>query len=57
MEHDERIVGFQCLLCQYLIETDDFGFSRQKKIVDGYVTDDSYLYFRCWLVSQGEVFS
>ncbi len=55
MEHDtEQIVGFECLLCQYLIEADDFGILAAEKIVDGYVTDDSYLYFRCWLVSQGE---
>jgi hypothetical protein len=25
-----------------------------EKIIDGSVTDDSYIYFRCWLVAQGE---
>ena len=25
-----------------------------QKIIEGSVTDDSYLYFRCWLISQGK---
>ena len=24
------------------------------KIIEGWVSDDSYLYFRCWLIGQGE---
>ncbi|MBC6697234.1 DUF4240 domain-containing protein [Hymenobacter puniceus] len=25
-----------------------------QKVIDGYVSDDPYLYFRCWLIGQGE---
>ncbi|WP_052695651.1 DUF4240 domain-containing protein [Hymenobacter sp. AT01-02] len=50
----EEIIDFECLLCECLIEADDFGIMAAQKILDGYVSDDSYLYFRCWLVGQGE---
>ncbi|MCB2376465.1 DUF4240 domain-containing protein [Hymenobacter sp. BT635] len=50
----EQIIEFECLLRQYIIEADDFTVMAAQKIIDGYVSDDSYLYFRCWLVGQGE---
>jgi hypothetical protein len=50
----EEIVEFECILREYLIEADDFGIMAAQKILDGYVSDDGYLYFRCWLVGQGE---
>ncbi|MBT9393227.1 DUF4240 domain-containing protein [Hymenobacter sp. NST-14] len=49
-----QIAEFECLLCEYLLEADHFGILAAEKIIDGYVTDDSYLYFRCWLIAQGE---
>jgi hypothetical protein len=51
----EEIVEFECLMREYLIAADDFGIMAAQKIIDGYVSDDPYLYFRCWLVGQGEV--
>jgi len=49
-----QIVEFECRLRECLIEADDFGIMAAQKIIDGYVSDDPYLYFRCWLVGQGE---
>lgn len=48
------IVEFECLLRQCLEEADDFTVMAAEKIIEGSVTDDSYIYFRCWLVAQGE---
>ena len=50
----DEIIEFECLLRQCLEEADDFGVMAAEKIIDGSVTDDSYIYFRCWLVAQGK---
>ncbi|PJJ53336.1 DUF4240 domain-containing protein [Hymenobacter chitinivorans] len=50
----EQIIEFECQLRQHLREADDFKIMAALKIMDGFVSDDSYLYFRCWLVGQGE---
>lgn len=50
----ECIVEFECILREYIIEADDFKIMAAQKIIDGYVSDDPYLYFRCWLIGQGE---
>ncbi|WP_185816786.1 DUF4240 domain-containing protein [Hymenobacter metallilatus] len=50
----EQIIEFECILREYLIAADDFGILAAQKIIDGYVTDDSYLYFRCWLIGEGQ---
>jgi len=53
----EEIVGFEICLGKALIQADHFNLVGAKKILDGSVTDDGYLYFRCWVVSLGrEVF-
>ena len=49
-----EIVQFECLLRQRLEEADDFNVMAAEKIMEGSVTDDSYIYFRCWLVAQGK---
>lgn len=49
-----QIIGFECLLREYLIEADHYNIIAAQKIIDGYVSDDPYLYFRCWLIGQGE---
>ena len=48
------IIEFEFLLRQYLEEADDFTIMAAEKIIEGSVTDDSYICFRCWLVAQGE---
>jgi len=50
----EEIIEFECLLEQQLLAADDFKIMAAQKIIEGSVTDDSYLYFRCWLISQGK---
>ncbi|MGI4741908.1 MAG: DUF4240 domain-containing protein [Janthinobacterium lividum] len=50
----EEIIEFECLLEQQLLAADDFKVMAAQKIIEGSVTDDSYLYFRCWLISQGK---
>ncbi|TGE21657.1 DUF4240 domain-containing protein [Hymenobacter aquaticus] len=49
-----QIIEFECRLRENLREADDYGILAALKIMDGYVSDDSYLYFRAWLVGQGE---
>lgn len=49
-----EIIEFECLLEQHLLAADDFKIMAAQKIIEGSVTDDSYLYFRCWLISQGK---
>jgi hypothetical protein len=50
----EQIIEFELRLRENLRQADDYQVMGALKILDGYVTDDSYLYFRCWLVGQGE---
>lgn len=50
----EEITGFELTLRHFIIEADDYGLMGAQKIIDGYVTDDPWLYFRCWLIGQGE---
>jgi hypothetical protein len=48
------IVDFERLLRQYILDADDFRIIAAQKIIQGWVSNDPYLYFRCWLISQGE---
>jgi len=50
----EEIVEFECLLRKMIIQIDHFDVMAVQKIVDGSVSDDGYLYFRAWVVSQGK---
>ncbi len=47
------IFDFERIMRQKVIEADHFNVMVAQKIIDGYVSDDSYLYFRCWLISLG----
>jgi hypothetical protein len=50
----EQIVEFEKILRTHIIEADDYKIMAAQKIIQGWVTDDTYLYFRCWLIGQGE---
>ncbi|MBX3252713.1 MAG: DUF4240 domain-containing protein [Chitinophagaceae bacterium] len=50
----EQIIEFEKIFRKYVIEADDFKVLAAEKIIEGWVTDDPYLYFRCWLIGQGE---
>lgn len=51
---EEDIVDFEKILRQKIIELDDFKVMATLNIVEGYVSDDSYIYFRAWLISKGK---
>ncbi|WP_395077879.1 DUF4240 domain-containing protein [Flavobacterium sp.] len=50
----EQIIEFELIFRQLIIDADDFKIMATQKIIEGYVSDDSYLYFRCWLIKKGE---
>jgi Protein of unknown function (DUF4240) len=50
----DDIIQFEIIFRQLVIEADDFKVMAAEKIIKGWVTDDPYLYFRCWLIGQGE---
>ncbi|OXG05874.1 uncharacterized protein DUF4240 [Flavobacterium araucananum] len=50
----EQIIEFEIILRQLIIQADDFKTMAAQKIIEDYVSDDSYLYFRCWLIGKGE---
>lgn len=50
----EQIIEFEIILRQLIIQADDFKTMATQKIIEDYVSDDSYLYFRCWLIGKGE---
>ena len=50
----EEIIEFEVIFRQLIIDADDFKIMGAQKIIEGYVSDDSYLYFRCWLIGKGE---
>lgn len=50
----DDIKDFEISFRKCVIDADDFKVMAAQKIIDGYVSDDTYLYFRCWLIGQGE---
>ncbi len=49
-----EINAFEFGFRKVIIDADDFKIMAAQKIIEGGVTDDSYLYFRCWLAGQGK---
>lgn len=50
----DDIKNFEFAFRKCIIDADDYKIMAAQKIIDGYVSDDSYLYFRCWLIGQGK---
>jgi len=50
----EDITNFEIIFRQLIIEADDYKIMAAEKIIEGWVTDDPYLYFRCWLIGLGQ---
>jgi hypothetical protein len=50
----EDIINFELILRELIFECDDYKIMAIQKIIEGSVSDDTYLYFRCWLISKGE---
>lgn len=51
-----EIIDFEIMLRQLLDKLDNFNVVAAQKIIMGIVSDDSYLYFRCWIISNGHPF-
>jgi hypothetical protein len=49
----QDIIDFEYLLRERIIACDRNDLVAALKIIDGSVSDDSYLYFRCWLIGKG----
>ncbi len=50
----DQIIDFEIILRQTINQANDFKIMAAEKIIEGSVSDDPYLYFRCWLIGQGE---
>jgi hypothetical protein len=50
----QQIIDFEIIFEQLIRDADDYKIIAAEKIIEGSVTDDPYLYFRCWLISKGE---
>lgn len=50
----DEIKEFEIIFRELIIEADDFKVMAAQKIIQDWVSDDSYLYFRCWLIGQGQ---
>ncbi|MEO6630103.1 MAG: DUF4240 domain-containing protein [Mucilaginibacter sp.] len=50
----KQIVDFEIMLSKKIIEANDFKIIAADKIIDGSVSDDTFLYFRCWLIGLGQ---
>ena len=49
-----EIIEFERIFREKLLENDHFNVMLPLKIIDDYVGDDSYLYYRCWLIAHGQ---
>jgi hypothetical protein len=55
-KRDEReIIGFECMLRDLLMRAYHYNVMAVQKIVEGSVSDDSFLYFRCKLILYGRM--
>ncbi|MEW6536900.1 MAG: DUF4240 domain-containing protein [Candidatus Auribacterota bacterium] len=50
-----EILAFERILRKKIIECDNYKILAASKIINDYVTDDSYLYFRAWLIAKGRI--
>jgi len=52
---EKEIVGFECTLRELLLKAYHYNVMALQKIVEGNVSDDSFLYFRCKLILYGRI--
>ena len=53
---EKEIVGFEFTFREMLAKSCHYNVLAAAKIIDGYVNDDSFLYFRCRLLAEGKDF-
>lgn len=51
---EQDIYNFEEILRKKIIEADDYKVMAASYIINGYVSDDLYIYFRCWLIGKGK---
>lgn len=49
-----EIINFEIILSKKIIESNTFKILAANKIMDNWVSDDGFLYYRLWLISLGE---
>ena len=52
---EKEIIGFECTLRELLMRAYHYNVMAVQKIVEGSVSDDSFLYFRCKLILYGRM--
>jgi len=52
---EKEIIGFECTLRELLMRAYHYNVMAVQKIVEGSVTDDTFLYFRCKLMLYGRI--
>lgn len=55
MRQENEIIGFECMLRDQLMRAFHYNVMAVQKIVEGSVSDDSFLYFRCKLILHGRM--
>lgn len=53
---EQDIIGFEYRFREALDECDHFSILAAAKIIQGYVSDDSFLYLRCGIIAHGRAF-
>jgi len=54
-KEEKEIIGFECTLREQLMRAYHYNVMAVQKIVEGSVSDDSFLYFRCKLMLYGRM--
>ena len=52
---EKEIIGFECTLRELLMRAYHYNAMAVQKIIEGTVSDDSFLYFRCKLILYGRM--
>ncbi|MFT4937719.1 MAG: hypothetical protein ACI88A_000737 [Paraglaciecola sp.] len=50
----EAIIEFERILRDKLIKAEDFTVMIPLQVIDSFIGEDAFLYYRCWLVSRGK---
>ena len=50
----EAIIEFEQILRDKLIKAEDFIVMIPLQVIDSFIGEDAFLYYRCWLVSRGK---
>ncbi len=51
---EKDIIEFEAIFRKSILDLEHYNIEALMYLLNGYVSDDSYLYFRCWLISLGK---